>query len=255
MEILEKRHIHLPVAWGTLRAIASRTERIRSGSAIGADSIINSSPLAWRYRSIGAPPVLNGAMRDDHWAVLIGATEAPSGVVGVAIVRAKNCHWEPGIEDSAGGESPASKRGIHKAFRVPAVSPAASEGEIVHTYEVHAVADVEGGRAPVGHQVVTILDREPVPAIVGLGTNRVVTRRVRQGFCPSVVEGIFQATVSSLAYRELAGAVVHSAFGLGNQDRSTFSDAVRVLVVDTLASDEAIAPPWTRNQSRAGAPT
>jgi hypothetical protein len=65
-----------------------------------------------------------------------------------------------------------------------------SEGKVIHPDEVQAVPNVHGGRAVIGIEVITVLDREPVEAGIRHG---IVPGRIGQGFCKRIVQRVFQA--------------------------------------------------------------
>ena len=89
MEVLEQRHIDLPIPRSTLGAVAGSAKGIGCRRSVCTDPIVGCS-CTGRRRGIRSPPVLDRSSLDDHWTVLIGAAKSPSAVVRIAIVRTED---------------------------------------------------------------------------------------------------------------------------------------------------------------------
>ena len=89
VEVLKERRVDAAVTRRPFGAVMGRAERILSRHPISTGSV------RWTRSGVvrglvDSPPVCKRAMVDDHGMVLIGSTEAPSAVVGVAVVWAKD---------------------------------------------------------------------------------------------------------------------------------------------------------------------
>ena len=103
VEVFEERCVNTTISRRTFGAVVRRTEREGPGSAIGTGAIVDSGrDYRWKAGSGGrirSPPITKSTIPDDQGTVLIGATEAPSPVVGIAIVGAEDGDRKSRIED------------------------------------------------------------------------------------------------------------------------------------------------------------
>src|SRR5205807_5512576 len=128
-------------------------------------------------RWIGPPPIVQGLIPNNQRAILVGTTESPSTIIGVAVVWTKDGDRQARVENRRSGNLPASEHGIDRSVGAAPVIFAAPERHFVHAYEVQAVTNVHCGRTVVRVEIVTILDGESIEAGISY---RIVTRRISQ---------------------------------------------------------------------------
>src|SRR5215469_6432857 len=213
VKVLEQRCVDLTIAGCALSAVVRGAEGKRSCAAVSTNAVVYTSREAGLRRGVGAPPVIEGTMANNHGAVLISAAEPES--IRVAVAGAEDGNWKSGIEDGGSCEFPASEHSIEETVRIPAKRSAVSEGKFIDTDEVQAMADIHRRWTVVGFDIVAVLVGGPVEACVG---DSIVAGRVGQGFRIGVIQRVFQSVMSSLAQRQLTRVVRHARFGLGNQD-------------------------------------
>lgn len=90
VKILEQRGVNLAVAGSALGTVVRTAKSKWSCAAVGTGPVVHSGRAAGLRGRISPPPVIDRAVADDHGTVLIRAAQAPSCVVCIAGVRAKD---------------------------------------------------------------------------------------------------------------------------------------------------------------------